>query len=91
MNKLKPKSQTRGALLSLVSDFFKPLLLKPLIELNSAPRPGSFDLGGACFCADAEGATGGAGGGGAADAAACFLFCTGAAVTKHNKTIMQVS
>ena len=63
--------QTRGALLSLVSDFFNPFLLKPLIELNRAPLPGSFDVGGACFGAEAEGATGGGGGGGAG-ATACF-------------------
>ena len=78
------KYQTRGALLSLVADFFSPFLLKPLMELNSAPRSGLFFAAGSCVFAafEAEAATGGGGGGGATAAGVdnCFCCCAGGAV-----------
>ena len=72
-------------LLSFVVDFLSPFLLNPLIELKSAPLPGSLDVDGG-GTADADGATGGGGGGGAgAVGCFCFLFDSWGGAISENK------
>lgn len=72
--------QIFGPLLSTVTAFFKPLLLKPVIELRRAPLPAE-DGGGAGGAAPAAGGGGGAPGGGGGGAGAPIPGGGGAAGT----------